>query len=144
MSADVTEAETFDLPPERVFAYVTDFSHLAEWDPAFDESRRVDDGPVEEGSTFHVIARTAATEMEITYRVEEHDAPRHARLVGEGDGFTSIDVIDVEPTDDGGSRLTWHATVDADAPVVDTLATPAFKSVAKASVSGLRDELGRG
>lgn len=141
MSADVTETETFQLSPQEVFDYVVDFSHLADWDPMFDRSRRIDDGPLGVGSSFEVVSDKAGVEMPITYTIEEYDSPRHAKLVGEGDGFTSIDVIDVEATD-GGARLTWNATVDTDAAVIDTATTPIFKAVAKSSIAGLRDQLG--
>lgn len=143
MAATVTERERFALPPEEVFDYVVDFSHLAEWDPLFDRSRRLDDsGPVTEGSRFEVVVDRAGVEVPVTYTVEACDRPRSARLVGHGDGFTSIDEIDVRPTDDGGSELTWQARVETDTPAVDTLATPVFKAVAKASMSGLRRTLG--
>lgn len=143
MAADVTETERFDLPAVQVFDYLVDFSNLAEWDPMFDRSRRVEgEGRVETGHRFEVVAAKAGTEMPITYTVEACDRPTHARLVGRGDGFTSIDEIEVTEVD-GGCELTWHATVETDAPAVDTLATPVFKAVAKASMRGLRESLGQ-
>lgn len=150
MAADVTETETFQLPPATVFDEVVDFSHLAEWDPLFDSSRRVDDTAstataddhVGLGTRFEVVASIAGTTVPVTYTIEEYDRPHRARLVGRGDGFRSIDEIEVTPHEDG-SKLRWHATVETDAPVLDTLATPVFKAVAKASMSGLRDRLGR-
>lgn len=141
MAADVTETATFELTPQQVFDFVVDFSNLSRWDPMFDRSTRLDDGELGVGSTFEVVADKAGKELPITYRIEQYDRPRSARLVGEGDGFTSIDEITVEAVG-GGAELTWNARVETDAPVVDTLATPVFKTVAKASISGLRDELG--
>lgn len=143
MAADVSETETFALPPSQVFDYVVDFAHLAEWDPMFDESRALqDDGHVGLGTRFEVVASILGKRVPVTYTVEEYDRPHHARLVGRGDGFTSIDEITVESVD-GGASLRWNASVETDTPVIDTAATPIFKAVAKASMSGLRDELGR-
>lgn len=149
MAATVTETQTFALPPEEVFDYLVDFSNLADWDPMFDRSRRLDDSagpdgaaPVQVGTRFEVVADKAGVEVPIVYTVETCDRPHTARLVGEGDGFTSIDELEVRATDDG-SELTWHARVETDTPAVDTLATPVFKAVAKASMAGLRDTLGR-
>lgn len=143
MAADVTEREHFAMSPTTVFDYVADFSHLADWDPMFDSSRRLDDGDdVTVGTRFEVVAEVAGTTVPVTYVVEQHDRPRHARLVGEGDGFTSIDEITVEADDDGaGCTLVWNARVETDRAGVDTLATPLFKAVAKASIAGLRDTL---
>ena len=143
MAATVTERETFALPPEDLFDYLVDFSNLADWDPMFDRSRRLDGpGPVEVGSRFEVVVDKAGVEVPITYTVETCDRPSSARLVGQGDGFTSIDELQVRTTEQG-SELTWQARVETDAAAVDTLATPVFKAVAKASMAGLRDTLGR-
>lgn len=142
MAATVTEHERFELAPEAVFDYLVDFSNLAEWDPMFDRSRRLDgDGPVTAGSRFEVVVDKAGVEVPIIYTVESCDRPRSARLVGEGDGYTSIDEIDVRPTEDG-CELTWHARVESDTSSLDTLATPLFKAAAKASMAGLRSTLG--
>jgi hypothetical protein len=143
VAANVTEHERFDLPAVQVFDYLVDFSNLAEWDPMFDRSRRIEgEGQVEVGHRFEVVAEKAGTELPITYTVEECDRPNRAKLVGRGDGFTSIDEIEVTSLDDG-CELTWNATVETDAPAVDTLATPAFKGVAKSSMHGLRETLGQ-
>lgn len=146
MAANVTEREHFTTAPTTVFDYVVDFSHLADWDPLFDSSRRLDDADgVSAGSRFEVVAEIAGQTVPVTYVVEQYDRPRHARLVGEGDGFTSIDEITVEQDDDGdGCTLVWNARVETEAAAVDTLATPLFKAVAKASMAGLRDTLGTG
>jgi hypothetical protein len=146
MAADVTEREHFATAATTVFDYVVDFSHLADWDPLFASSRRLDDGDaVSAGARFEVVAEVAGQRIPVTYIVEQHDRPRHARLVGEGDGFTSIDEITVEQDDDGdGCTLVWNARVETDVAAVDTLATPLFKAVAKASMAGLRDKLGDG
>ncbi len=141
MAADVTETEQFNLTPEQVFDYLVDFSNLSEWDPMFDRSSRIDgDGPVGVGATFEVVAEKAGVTMPITYTVEEYVRPRHAKLVGRGKGFVSIDTIDVAPYE-AGTRMTWNARVETDVPLVDTLATPVFKAVAKASMHGLRRTL---
>ena len=140
MAATVNETTTFARPPREVFDYVVDFTNLAEWDPTFDRSVRTDEGELGVGSTFEVTATVAGSSIEIRYEIEEYDRPRSAKLVGRADNFTSIDRIRVDDAD-GGSTLHWEATVDADAPIVDTLATPLFKLVAKAAIAGLRDEL---
>lgn len=144
MAATVTETATFDKPAAEVYDYVVDFSNLAEWDPTFERSERRSPGTdLQEGTRFEVVATVAGKEVHITYEITQADRPNSATLRGEGDGFVSVDRISLAPVDEG-TELTWEATVDADAPIIDTLATPIFKAVAKAAISGLRDELGEG
>ena len=38
--------------PEQAFAYLSDFSHSAEWDPGVETARRVDAGEIGPGSAF--------------------------------------------------------------------------------------------
>jgi hypothetical protein len=43
-------------PPGEVFAYLSDFSTPAEWDPGVVEAERLGNMPVGEGSEFRVVA----------------------------------------------------------------------------------------
>ena len=43
-------------PPDEVFAYLSDFSTTAEWDPGVLEAERLGDAPVAEGSEFRLVA----------------------------------------------------------------------------------------
>ena len=45
-------------PLTEAFAYVADFGNAAEWDPGLKESRRLDEGALRVGSSFHIIAVT--------------------------------------------------------------------------------------
>lgn len=143
MAASITETIDVQPPREQVFDYVANFGNLDEWDPTFDDARRVDDGDLGVGSTFVVRASVGPTELEITYRITEFDRPHRVRLVGEEDRFTSTDVIEFTALDGGGTRVVYDAEVDTDLPdLLDAMGTPAFKMVGMLVGSSLRDELG--
>jgi hypothetical protein len=48
--ARFVDAIDLPLPIERVFDYLADFSHTAEWDPGVVEARQLDEGPVRLGA----------------------------------------------------------------------------------------------
>ncbi|MBY5162470.1 SRPBCC family protein [Salsipaludibacter albus] len=143
MPAAVTETIDVDATPETAFFYVADFAHLDEWDPMFDQAERLDpDEPLGEGARFRVVAEVANREVTIDYRIATWDPPHRVVLVGTAESFVSTDDIRFAPHD-AGTRITYHAEVDSDAPDwVDAAATPLFKVVGKRTASGLRDRLG--
>ena len=142
MSATITETIDVDAPPAEAFAYVANFGNLDEWDPTFDSAVRTDTGPLGVGSSFRVATSMLGNDVVIHYRITEFRDGEHVTLVGTSDSFTSTDVIDFAPGDDGGTTVTYHADVDTDLPDwVDAIGTPAFKLVGKLTASGLRDAL---
>lgn len=144
MSADITETIDVAAGQEETFDFVAQWQHLDEWDPTFERAERLTDGPVRQGSMFRtVMSAGPGDDVEIRYRIEEHEP--HDRLVlrGEADSFTTVDTITFEPIE-GGTRITYDASVETGAPDwVDALGTPLFKLVGKfGAARGLRDRLG--
>lgn len=138
MPTSTTEHIDVDVPVEQAFEYVADLSNLAEWDPTFKRSEAVDDRPLGVGKRFVVVAETG---MAIDYEVVEYEPHRRVVFLGTNEKLTSRDEVDVRPADDG-TRITWDATVETDAPdLVETLATPLFAIVGKAAAHGLATTL---
>ena len=54
MNRKLTLTETIEVarPLEQVFAYIADFSHIEEWDPAVARGSRVNKKPLGVGSEF--------------------------------------------------------------------------------------------
>jgi uncharacterized protein YndB with AHSA1/START domain len=101
--------ETIDIArrPEDVFSYVTDPSHLPEWQESAVAVRQVDEGPLTVGSRVVVTRRVGRREIPMTMRVDELEAPRSWHMHGV-DGPVRGDVTGrIEPLGDGArSRLT--------------------------------------
>jgi carbon monoxide dehydrogenase subunit G len=69
----------FDLeiarPPADVFAYLTDFDNVREWQRATDEIRRETDGPTAVGTSYVQVIRLLGKRIESRIEVTELEAP---------------------------------------------------------------------
>jgi carbon monoxide dehydrogenase subunit G len=137
--------EMIDVPrsPADSFAYVADFTTVAEWDPGIHASRKVSgDGGV--GSVYEVQAEFRGKTMPFTYTVTTFEENRRIVLDGVGEKATSLDTISFEPAEDGGTRITYSA--DFKLKGVLRVAEPflggTFKALAKKALDGLAAKLG--
>ncbi|MHC0432472.1 SRPBCC family protein [Streptomyces sp. O3] len=103
--------ETVDIArrPEEVFSYMTDPSHLPEWQESAVSAHTVGDGPLTVGSRFETVRRMGRREMPMTMEVVELEPPRRWHFHGV-DGPIRGDVTGtIEPLDDGErSRMTFE------------------------------------
>jgi carbon monoxide dehydrogenase subunit G len=138
---ETTETETFDRPADEVFHFLADFGRLAEWDPMFERSERLDDGPIGVGSRFRAVASMLGRQLPLEFTVARYDEPRHVVIHGAGDGVRTTEDITVEPAGTG-CEVTYRSAVETDKPdLVERLATPAYTVVGKRAMRGLRDAL---
>ncbi len=136
-----TETITIARPADEVFDLLADFGNLAEWDPMFEESRRLDDGPLGVGSRFHVVGSMGPSSFELDMEIVEHDPGRHVSLRGTGDGLSTREDISVAPTDDG-CEVTYDSAFETDkSDLVDAMAGPAFTALGKRTMAGMRQWL---
>ncbi|MFD9356254.1 SRPBCC family protein [Streptomyces sp. NPDC060031] len=106
MSA-ISNSIDIDRRPEDVFAYVTDPTHLPEWQDGAVSAAPVGDLPVHVGSRVLVTRRVGKRRMPSTVEFTEFDPPRSWHLHGV-DGPVRPDVRGrIEPLDNGTrSRVT--------------------------------------
>jgi dehydrogenase/reductase SDR family protein 12 len=86
-----------DLPADRVFAYLSRWNTVQEWDPTVSTARKLTPGPPAVGSRFTVILRMGWKRIPMTYRIRELDPQRLIVLDGQGAGFCAVDRIRLEP-----------------------------------------------
>ncbi len=125
------------------FAYVADFTTVAEWDPGIHESRKVSgDGGL--GSVYEVQAEFRGKTMPFTYTVTVFEQDKLIALDGVGEKATSLDTIAFEAAGDGGTRITY--TADFKLKGVLRVAEPflggTFKTLARKALAGLEAKLG--
>jgi carbon monoxide dehydrogenase subunit G len=130
-------------PPDEVFAYLSDFSTTAEWDPGVLEAERLGEEPVAEGSEFRLVAEFLHRKTPLTYRIVEFDPPSAVTFRGENSSVVSLDRITFEPSD-GGTRITYDADLTLKGPLklADPLLALAFKRVGDRALAGMRKTLG--
>jgi uncharacterized protein YndB with AHSA1/START domain len=106
MSA-IKESVDISCRPEDVFSYVTDPSHLPEWQESAVSARPVGDAPLAVGSRVVVTRRIGRRDIPMTSEVTELDPPRSWRVDGIDGPIRGHVKGTIEPLGDGErSRLT--------------------------------------
>jgi hypothetical protein len=127
-------------PPSVVFRYMADFRSCATWDPSVKSATLLSEGdPVQQGARFHVNAGGIPLDYETTELVPDSKIVLYAKNAL----MVSLDTITVAPRADGGSDMTYHATVELRG--VFKLASPllnkAFNGVGDRAKAGLEKAL---
>jgi uncharacterized protein YndB with AHSA1/START domain len=100
MSA-IREAIDVDCTADEVYAYVTDPSHLPEWQLGAVSAERLDEGPLHPGSRYRVTRRIGTREMPMTMELTETGTPYTWGMRGV-DGPVRPQVHgEIEPLDEG-------------------------------------------
>ncbi len=128
---------------DDVFAYLSDFTTAAEWDPGTLKSERLGEGPIGEGTEFRLLASFLGRKTTLVYRIIEFQAPNVLTLRGENSSAVSLDRITFEPLGDG-TRVTYDAelTLKGLMRFADPLLGLAFKHVGDQALAGMRSALG--
>ena len=94
-------------PPDEVFAYITDPTHLAEWQESLVSAHSEGDGPLARGSKVATTRRVGRSERTMTMTVESMSPPRSWALRGIDGPVRLIVNGAIEPLDEGArSRVT--------------------------------------
>jgi carbon monoxide dehydrogenase subunit G len=138
--------KTIDVPcaAAEAFAYVSDFAHVAEWDPAVVESRALGDGSrIDVGSRFELIGLFRGNRQRFEYIVTELEEGRRISLLGDGEKARSRDEISVADVD-GTTQITYEADISLKG--VRRAAEPflgrMFRRMGDDALEGLRRKLG--
>jgi Polyketide cyclase / dehydrase and lipid transport len=131
-------------PPEEAFAYLSDFSNSAEWDPGVVEAERLGAGAVGEGSEFRLVAEFLGRKAALIYRVVEYEPARAVTFLGENATVVSHDRLTFE-TLSTGTRVAYDAELRLKGVLrlADPLLALAFDRVGRRAQAGLREVLGR-
>jgi len=136
--------ETIEVPRpiDEVFAYASNFSNTAQWDPGVVASRKISQGPVGVGTEFALRVRFGPRSIPMTYVVREYGPPKRVVLEGKGDSIHALDDIGFAPTP-GGTRITYKADISmlGAFSVVEPLLKGALDRVGKNALRGLRAAL---
>ncbi len=129
--------------PERVFAYLSDFTTTTEWDPGTVITTRVSgDGGV--GTTYDNTSKFMGRETKLTYEVVEYADPARIVLHGHNATVDAIDSITVA-ADGDGSRVTYQAefSFNGVGKLIAPLLAPALKKLGDDAEQGLAEALAK-
>ena len=119
------------------------FSNAAKWDPGVLASEENEPGPPRVGSSYRLVVAVLGRRLPLEYRIEEIDRPRRVVLRAQNAVVRSTDVIEVVATPDGGSKVTYEATLEAigAAVLLAPLVGVALRRIGDRAAAGLRAAL---
>lgn len=128
--------------PEEAFAYVSDFSRVAEWDPGVVESRALDTARVAVGSRYQLVALYRGKQQRFEYVVTELEEGRRIALLGEGEKARSRDEIQVDEVA-GKTLIAYEADIRLKGVfrVAEPFLGGTFRKMGDAALDGLRQRL---
>lgn len=137
--AHIVKTVTTSWSPERAFAYMSDFSHTAEWDPGVDAATRLDDGAVGEGSAFDLTVLVGGRRLPMRYEVVDY-APGRVTFSSRSRAIQSVDTVTVGRRGDA-TEVTYDARLNFRGflRIADPLLAIGFRGIAQRAVRGLED-----
>lgn len=127
-------------PPSVVCDYMADFRSCATWDPSVKSASLLSGGdPVRKGARFHVNAGGIPLDYETTELVPGEKVVLYAKNAL----MVSLDTITFVARADGGTDMTYHATVNLRGPfrVLSPLLNKSFNGVGDRAKAGLEKAL---
>lgn len=104
--------------PEEVFAYMADFSNVAEWDDTVSQASLRQGPPAgTAGASFDVTVRFAGRDTELEYETKAVEPPHRLVLRAETATIVSEDEVTVVARPQGGSELTYDADLRLKGPL---------------------------
>jgi hypothetical protein len=124
-----------DRSPEEVFAYLSDLTTFAEWDPGVERVELVAGTAGGDDAVYDV---TLDRGMTLRYEVTQFVPGHQATVVADNGRFRSVDVISVERSVDG-SVATYDATLTFSGVLspLSVLLGPIFKRIGDKAAAGL-------
>lgn len=140
----LNEQRWVDLPKPEAFAYTSDFSNIADWDPGVAASEKVTEGPIGVGTEFDLKAKFGLGTIPMRYRITEYEPDTRVVLIGRGEPLEAVDEIRFE-TDGDLTRIDYTAdlTFFNSLRFLGPLMSPALNKVGERALDGLVKALTR-
>ncbi len=128
--------------PEDAFAYMSDLSNFALWDPGVISAAQAVGEISELGSAYDVEVKSVGGTMILRYEITEFDSPHRFVAKAMSDKLTSVDVITVVADDVGdgeGSVVTYDAelTLNGVFAIGEPALQVAFNKIGNNAAAGL-------
>lgn len=129
--------------PAATYAYLAEFSNVADWDPGVVSARSLSDDPLATGARFEVVARAFGRETPLTYETISSEPPQRVVLRAETATLISLDELRFEALPGGGTAVTYEADLRLKGPLkaLDPVLKLAFKRIGDAARDGLAARL---
>ena len=130
------------LDRETAFAYISDWSRQAEWDPNTVSAARVGEGGPEIGARYALEVKGFRSPLSMEYRITELVEPERLVLVGESAYAWTEDVLTFTETE-AGTQVDYQAEIKLNGLLrfVEPLLGRYFDGIGKGVVEGMQREL---
>ena len=130
------------LDRETAFAYISDWSRQAEWDPNTVSAARVGDGGPEIGARYALEVKGFRRPVAMEYRITELVVPERLVLVGESPYVWTEDVLTFTETE-AGTQVDYQAEIKLNGLLrfVEPLLGRYFDGIGKGVTEGMQREL---
>ncbi|WP_022667620.1 SDR family NAD(P)-dependent oxidoreductase [Desulfospira joergensenii] len=127
----------------QVFTYLSDFSHIQEWDPAVVSSRMTRPGEISIGSGFDLTLKFGPFRPKMTYEIVEYEQFSKVVLKGRGSSFSAVDTILFQKTA-VGTQIDYQADIRfyGTGCYIEGVLSPAMKQMGRKAMAGLERTLG--
>jgi len=129
-----------DRPLREVFAYVSEFSRIEEWDPGVARGTRLTAGVPGVGSEWRIDMKAG---FSLHYRVVEFEPDARMRMDVSSKLFSAEEEILFGEAEGGGTRVRYIAKFDFSTPLaaMDRIYPAAMQRVGKSTMRGLKEAL---
>ncbi len=142
MSNIVTLDETIEVqrPLHEVFAYVSEFSRIEEWDPGVARGIKLTDGQPRVGSEYRIDMNAG---FSLHYRIVEIEQDKRMLMTVDSKVFTAREEILFEATESGGATVRYIAKFDFPSALAaaNRIYPAAMDKVGKSAMNGLKAAL---
>lgn len=125
------------LSAAEAFAYMSDVTHFAEWDPGVTKVRRTAGDGAGVGTAWDLTVKAGGTTV-MRYEVEAYEPPRRVVLISQTTFLRSVDEVRVEGSG-AGCVVTYDAKLTLRGPfgLLDPLLGVAFRRIGDRAAAGL-------
>lgn len=138
------EVRTINRPLEEVFAFVAEFSTVAEWDPGVDESSRITEGELGIGTRFSVLANFRGRTVPLEYEMTNYDLDQIAVFEVTSPRFDAVDIIEFRAIDEHTTEVDYKAefTLKGFMRLVEPFLGGTFDRLGQKAMDGMVERLG--
>ncbi len=134
----ISESITVRHNIHDVFRYVSDFSHIEQWDPGVIEAQKMTPGPVRPGSEFQLKCKFLCFSFSMNYRVARLEPPHLVVFEGRGKKFSAQDTISFHQAGNGTKiEYSLELTFEKVSSPMEKFVFFFTKRIAKAAIRGL-------
>lgn len=127
-------------PAHEAFAYLSDYSNTAQWDPNVASAERITKGTVSEGTKYFIECKLSVSTITLEYEILEFVPDKRVVLHGKHPMVEVLDIIEIIAIDNNTTEVSFTADISFVKPLnkFAFIAKRQFKKLADTSIAGLK------